>query len=149
MREQPSTGGQINREAQQILRDAKNFIGTPRNGKRQHRPHDRYQALVAQVEEPSSFQEVVKHQVWVDSMIEEYASIMTNDVWEVVPRPQNRSVVGSRWIYKIKYVADSSVEKYKARFMAKGYAQKETFAPVARYTSIWTVFTDGMGDSSN
>ena len=67
---------------------------------------------------------------------------MTNDVWEVVPRPQDRSVVGSRWIYKIKYVADGSMEKYKARFVAKGYAQKEgidyeeAFVLVVRYTSI-------------
>ena len=59
-----------------------------------------------------------------------------------MPRPKDRSVVGSKWIYKIKYVANDRVEKYKARFMAKGYAQKEgidyelTFAPVARYTSI-------------
>ena len=62
---------------------------------------------------------------------------MVNDVWEVVPRPQDRSVVGSRWIYKIKYAANGSVEKYKARFVAKGYAKKEgidyeeTFGPVA------------------
>ena len=63
---------------------------------------------------------------------------MTNDVWEVVPRPHKISVVGSKWIYKIKYAADGGVEKYNARFMAKGYAQKEgidyeeTFAPIAR-----------------
>ena len=75
-------------------------------------------------------------------MVEEYSSIMTNDVWEVVPRPQDRSVVDSRWIYKIKYAADGTVEKYKARFVAKGYAQKEgidyedTFIPITRYTSI-------------
>ena len=80
--------------------------------------------------------------MWVDVMVEEYSSIMTNDVSKVVPRPQDRSVVGSRWIYKIMNVADGSVEKYKARFVAKGYAQKEgidyeeTFALVARYTSI-------------
>eukprot|EP00253_Pinus_taeda_P002121 PITA_02121 len=49
-------------------------------------------------------------------MMEEYSSIMVNDVWEVVPRPQDGSVVGSRWIYKIKYAADSSVEKYKPRY---------------------------------
>ena len=59
----------------------------------------------------------------------------------MVPRPHDKSIEGSRWIYKVKYVADGSVEKYKARFVAKGYAQKEgidyeTFAPVARYTSI-------------
>ena len=55
-------------------------------------------------------------------MVEEYNSIMRNDVWEVVPRPQNRLVVGSQWIYKIKYAADSNIERYKAMFVAKGYA---------------------------
>eukprot|EP00253_Pinus_taeda_P013649 PITA_13649 len=80
-------------------------------------------------------------------MVEEYNSIMTNDVWEVVPTPEDRLVVVSRWIYKIKYAADGSVEKYKARFVAKGYAQKEgidyeeTFAPVAQYTSIRSVIS--------
>ena len=55
--------------------------------------------------------------------------------------------MGSRWIYKIKYAADGSVEKFKPRFLAKGYAQKEgrddeeTFAPVARYTSIRSVIS--------
>lgn len=57
-------------------------------------------------------------------MVEEYSSIMMNDVWEVVPRQDDRSVVGSIWIYKIKYVVDGSIEKYKVRFVAKGYAQK-------------------------
>jgi len=78
-------------------------------------------------------------------MVEEYNSIMTNDVWEVVPRLENKSVVGLRWIYKIKYVEDDSVEKYKAAFMEKWYAQKEgiyyeeTFSPITRYTSIQSV----------
>ena len=81
------------------------------------------------------------------AMVEEYSSIMVNDVWEVVPRPQDRSVVDSRWIYKVKNVANDSVEKHKARFVAKGYAQKEgidyeeTFAPIAKYTSIRTVIS--------
>jgi hypothetical protein len=35
--------------------------------------------------EPSSFQEASKQHVWNDAMVEEYASIMKNDVWEVVP----------------------------------------------------------------
>lgn len=48
--------------------------------KRQCRHPDRYQALVVKVAEPSNFQEVVQHQVWMDAMVEEYNSIMTNDV---------------------------------------------------------------------
>ena len=51
-------------------------------------------------------------------MIEEYQSIMKNDVWDVVPRPKGKSVVNSKWIYKIEHAADGSIEKYKARFVA-------------------------------
>ena len=75
--------------------------------------------------EPSSFEEAAQHDVWQEAMVEEYDSIMKNQVWEVVPRPQGKKVVGSRWIYKVKHAADRSVEKYKARFVEKGFSQKE------------------------
>ena len=94
------------------------------------------------VAEPSRFEEVVEKKVWKDAMHEAYQSIMKNDVWDVVPRPEGKSVVTSKWIYKIKHATDGSIEKYKARFVARGFSQKEgidyekTFAPVARYTSI-------------
>ena len=67
---------------------------------------------------------------------------MKNDVCDIVLRPKEKSVVTSKWLYKIKHATDSSVEKYKARFVARGFSQKEevdyeeTFAPIARYTSI-------------
>jgi hypothetical protein len=57
-----------------------------------------------------------------NAMMEEYNSIMKNDVWEVVPRPKGKSVVTSRWLYKLKQVADGSIEKYKARFVAWGFS---------------------------
>ena len=78
-------------------------------------------------------------------MTEEYHSIMKNDVWDIVPKPEKNSVVSLKWIYKIKHVADGSIEKYKARFVARGFFQKEginyeeTFASVARYTSIKSI----------
>ena len=70
-------------------------------------------ALMSQcvVTEPSSFEEVVEEPAWVDAMIEEYDSIFRNSAWEIVPRPVGKSVVGSRWIYKVKQAADGSVEK--------------------------------------
>ena len=78
-------------------------------------------------------------------MVEEYQSIMKNDVWEIVPTPEGKSVVTSRWLYKIKHGVDVSIEKYKARFVARGFSQKEgvdydeKFSPVARYTSIISI----------
>ena len=50
---------------------------------------------------------------------------MRNDVWDVVPRLERKSVVTSKWIYKIKHAADGSIKKYKARFVAHGFSQKE------------------------
>ena len=58
-------------------------------------------------------------------MIREYQSTMKNDVWDVVPRPEWKSIVTSKWIYKIKNAVDGSIEKYKARFVARGFSQKE------------------------
>ena len=58
-------------------------------------------------------------------MTEEYQSIMKNDVWDIVPKPEGKSVVSSNWIYKIKHPADGSIEKYTARFVARGFSQKE------------------------
>jgi hypothetical protein len=92
--------------------------------------------------EHSTFKEASKYKVWKDAMIEEYDSILKNDVWAVVPRPHGKSVVTSKWLYKIKHATDGSVEKFKARFVARGFSRKEgidydeIFAPVDRYASI-------------
>jgi hypothetical protein len=70
---------------------------------------------------------------------------LKNDVWDIVPRPEGKSVVTFKWIYKINHAADGIVDKYKARFLARGFSQvekidyEETFSPVARYTSICTI----------
>ena len=88
------------------------------------------------------FEEAVKHQVWKDAMHEEYESIMKNDVWDVVPRPEVKEVVTSKWLYKIKHGSDESAENFKTRFVARGFSQKEgidyddIFAPVTTIRSI-------------
>eukprot|EP00253_Pinus_taeda_P031847 PITA_31847 len=56
-------------------------------------------------------------------MGEEYDSIVNNSVWEVVPRPEKNSMVGFRWLYKVKHEGDGSIENSKAGFVAKGFSQ--------------------------
>eukprot|EP00253_Pinus_taeda_P003274 PITA_03274 len=92
----------------------------------------------------------------------EYDSIVCNSVWDVVLRLENKSVVSSCWLYKVKRADDGSVEKHKARFVTRGFSQiegidyDETFAPVARlkqaprawYTRIDNYFT-GLGSTKS
>ena len=95
--------------------------------------------------EPSFFEEAVEDPACVDAMVEKYDSIVINSAWEIFPRLEGKSVVGLRWIYKVKQATDGSIEKYKARFVTRGFSQieaidyEETFAPVARYSSIRSI----------
>ena len=122
----------------------------PRGTFRESKKSNKYQGCLATMStivqsEPGSFEEAVKHQVWKDAMHEEYESIMKNDFWDVVPRPEDKAVVTSKWLYKIKHGSDGSAEKFKARFVAHGFSQKEgvdyddIFAPMARYTTIRSI----------
>jgi hypothetical protein len=92
--------------------------------------------------EPSTFEEAVKKKEWKEDMMEEYQSTMKNNVWEIVPRPEGKSIVTSKWVYKIKHVVDGSIDKYNVRFVARGFSKKEgeeydeMFSLVSRYTSI-------------
>ena len=59
--------------------------------------------------------------------------------------PDEKSIVTSKWLYKIKHGSDGSAEKYKERFVARGFSQKEgidyddIFSPVTRYTTIQSI----------
>jgi hypothetical protein len=74
--------------------------------------------------EPTCFEEAIERKPWRDSMVEEYASIIKNNVWEIVPRPLNKSVVSSKWIYKIKHAADGSIDKAQGQICCSGLLSK-------------------------
>ena len=110
------------------LEDAKRQIA-PRGTFRESKKSNRYQGYLAAMStivqsEPRTFEKVVEHQVRKDAMHEEYESIMKNNVWDMVPRSKDKSVVTSKWLFKIKHGAYGSAEKYKARFVARGFSKK-------------------------
>ena len=98
-----------------------------------------------QIEEPKGIEEALKDQEWKEAADSEYQSLMENETWKLVKLPTGRKPVRCKWIFKTKRTSEGKVERYKARFVAKGYTQKpgedhdETFSPVVRYSSIRTL----------
>uniref|UniRef100_A0A2N9EBZ3 Reverse transcriptase Ty1/copia-type domain-containing protein n=1 Tax=Fagus sylvatica TaxID=28930 RepID=A0A2N9EBZ3_FAGSY len=96
-------------------------------------------------DEPQSFKEAMsmpEAPLWKEAVNSEIESILQNHTWELVDLPPGCKPLGYKWIFKRKMKADGSIDKYKARFVVKGYKQKEgvdyfdTYSPVTRITSI-------------
>eukprot|EP00253_Pinus_taeda_P007440 PITA_07440 len=97
--------------------------------------------------EPTSFKEAASHDEWKESMQKEYDALIKNGTWKLlVDPPFGTKPIGCKWVYKNKYKADGSLDKHKARLVAKVFAQKEgvdyeeTFSPTAKWASIRTLF---------
>ncbi|GJX25295.1 putative RNA-directed DNA polymerase [Tanacetum coccineum] len=92
--------------------------------------------------EPKTFYEASKHTHWVDAMNKEMAALLKNDTWEIIDLPKGRKVIGSKWIWKLKFKSSGDIERYKARLVAQGFGQKEwidyeeTFSPVVKMTTV-------------
>jgi hypothetical protein len=100
------------------------------------------------VEEPTTYQDALcgpHASYWLAVIESELASHAQNGTWELVRLPRGRRAVTSRWVFKLKLLADGTVDKFKARLCARGFTQRrgvdyaETFSPVARYDTIRAV----------
>jgi hypothetical protein len=109
----------------ELIQDGEKY-GVPKGTTRQvkrPKPFSSYTALMCNLldEEPTCFKEAIQKKEWEDAMTEEYRSIMKNEVREIVPNSKNKDGVSYRWLFKIKHATDGSIEKYKARFVARGF----------------------------
>jgi hypothetical protein len=92
--------------------------------------------------EPKNFDESNKHDDWIRDMNEELVQIEKNNTWELVPRPEDKNVIGSKWVFKNKMNEKGQVVRNKSRLVCKGYAQvegqdfDENFATVERLEAI-------------
>lgn len=104
---------------------------------------DDYTAFIAS--EPNSYKQALADEdcgQWKKAMTEEYDQLIKNNTWELVERKPGLKIVDNKWVYKKKQGIEGTLIRYKARLVARGFAQEyginfyETFSPVVRFTSI-------------
>ena len=97
--------------------------------------------------EPKDGEEAKRDKCWNKAMEEELSQIKKNDTWKLVPRPNEKNVIGTKWVFRNKLDENGQVTRNKARLVCKGYAQtegidfEETFVPVARMEDIKTILS--------
>ena len=68
--------------------------------------------LISQIE-PSSINEACEDKHWIKAMEDELEQIEKNNTWTLVPRPKDKNVIGTKWVFKNKLNEDGKVIKNK------------------------------------
>lgn len=74
--------------------------------------------------EPQTLQEALSDTNWKRAMEEEYAALLRNGTWHLVPAKPGMNLIDCKWMFKIKRKADGTIDRYKGRLVAKGYKQQ-------------------------
>jgi hypothetical protein len=99
--------------------------------------------------EPQSYKAATassNYREWYKAMKSEMEDLNKLNTWTLIPRPKNESIVSGKWVYKLKINPDNTIDKYKARYVARGFSQQygvnynETFANTARLDIIRSLF---------
>ncbi|GJR39794.1 retrovirus-related pol polyprotein from transposon TNT 1-94 [Tanacetum coccineum] len=91
---------------------------------------------------PKKISEALKHPGWINAMQEELNQFYRNKVWTLVPLPNGKIAIGSKWVFRNKKDEHGITTKNKAKLVSQGYSQEEgidydeTFAPIARMEAI-------------
>lgn len=99
-----------------------------------------------QIEIPTSYQKAIDDptwgHLWKEAIDKEIVNLAANSTWEISTAPRGSNIITSRWVFAVKYNTDGSIDKFKARLVARGFSQKygidfdQTFAPTLRHDTL-------------
>ena len=132
--------------ARKILEYVGSEIGNPSNTRRTNSNFSLMTKVFA-TDDPTIYDQVQGQPHWEQVMTAEYESLIKNKTWTLVPLPLRKNLIGCKWVYKTKFVAEGQIEKYKASLVEKGFNQQEgidyneTFSPIAKMNTIRTILS--------
>jgi hypothetical protein len=96
---------------------------------------------------PTNYRAALKDPNWYKAMLAEYNALMNQNTWSLVTCPAGANIVTGKWIFHHKYNADGTLSRYKARWVVRGFNQREgidygeTFSPVIKPATIRLVLS--------
>ncbi|KAL0536340.1 hypothetical protein IC582_025286 [Cucumis melo] len=105
-------------------------------------PHCTFISKVLDQNEPRTYSQIAKFPVWGDAMVAELNALKANNTWKLCTLSPEKTTICCKWVYKIKFSHDGSIDHYKACLCAKGYTQQEgidyheTFTPVTKLVTV-------------
>jgi hypothetical protein len=135
-------------------------VNHPRRSTRERRPPNR---LIGELEQqtvrrvdfkppiatPKTYKEAttgLQANDWIAAIKSELDSLVRNNTWTVVDKPEEANLISPKWVFKVKWLPNGQIDKYKARLVARGFTQQygidydETFSPVMRLESLRILF---------
>ncbi|KAK2396143.1 putative mitochondrial protein [Trifolium repens] len=122
---------------------------SPRKTRSGFQQNDSLLGLISMIE-PKTVDEALSDDGWIIAMQEWLNQFHRNDVWDLVPKPKHKSIIGTKWIFRNTINEQGEVVRNKARLVAQGYRQQEgidfteTFAPVARLEAIRLLLSNAI-----
>lgn len=104
--------------------------------------HKHFSLALSTTSELASYHESIQHPAWQAAIESELAALHNNNTWTLTHLPPDKPLVSCKWLFKLKYHADGTVERHKARLVARGFTQTagldylETFSPVVKMTTV-------------
>lgn len=104
--------------------------------------HKAFMSQICKVTEPSSYSKAKTDANWIKAMDQEIAALEGNGTWIITELPKGHKAISSKWVYKVKFKSDGSLDRYKARLVVKGFNQKlgkdykHTISPVAKLPTV-------------
>ena len=104
--------------------------------------HQNFLAAITKETKPKYYHEAVKDPRWRDTMAEEIQVLEKNSTWVLEDLPPEKKPISCKWVYRVTYNSDGSIQWFKARLAiwgdheVEGFDYNETFAPVAKLINV-------------